>query len=186
MRASNCAIRSGCNSTVAAPRFSSRCAVQVVPGTATTCSPRDSTQASASCAMDACAARASLAYSSSSCRFAAYAAGANRGIVRRKSLASSEATSRRAPVRNPRASGLKATKVAPRLRQASITAISGLRVHNEYSLCTAAIGCTACARRSVSADTSDRPMARIFPSRTNSLSAPTLSSMGTALSQRCR
>ena len=66
------------------------------------------------------------------------------------------------------------------------TAISGLRVQSEYSVCSAAMGCTACARRSVPADTSDRPMLRILPSRTRSASAPTLSSMGTRLSQRCR
>ena len=40
--------------------------------------------------------------------------------------------------------------------------------------------------RSVAADTSDRPMARILPARTSSASAPTLSSIGTRLSQRCR
>ena len=53
----------------------------------------------------------------------------------------------RLPQRKPRATGLKATKAAPMSRQASSTAISGLRVHSEYSVCTAAIGCTAWALR---------------------------------------
>ena len=88
--------------------------------------------------------------------------------------------------RKPRASGLKATKAAPISRQVSSTAISGLRVHSEYSVCTAAIGCTACARRKVAADTSDRPSARTLPARTRSAIAPTDSSIGTVLSQRCR
>ena len=42
--------------------------------------------------------------------------------------------------RKPRASGLKATKPAPSSRQASSSTSSGLRVHSEYSDCTAAIG----------------------------------------------
>ena len=40
----------------------------------------------------------------------------------------------------------------------SSTATSGLRVQSEYSVCTAAIGCTAWALRMVAADTSHRPM----------------------------
>ncbi|MCY1377290.1 hypothetical protein D9M69_648540 [compost metagenome] len=90
------------------------------------------------------------------------------------------------PHRKPRPTGLKATKAMPNSRQVSSTAISGLRVHREYSVCTAVMGCTACARRKVGADTSERPMAWILPARTRSLKAPTLSSMGTCLSQRCR
>ena len=39
---------------------------------------------------------------------------------------------------------------------------------------------------SVAAETSDRPSARTLPARTRSLIAPTLSSTGTFLSQRCR
>ena len=64
----------------------------------------------------------------------------------------------------PRASGLKATKVAPVSRQASSTAISGLRVQSEYSVCIAAMGCSACALRSVAAETSDRPRLSTLPS----------------------
>ena len=88
--------------------------------------------------------------------------------------------------RAPRPTGEKATKVMPSSRQVSSTAISGFRVHSEYSVCSAATGCSAWALRKVGAETSERPMLRIFPARTRSPSAPTLSSMGTCLSQRCR
>ena len=71
-------------------------------------------------------------------------------------------------------------------RQACSTAISGLRVHSEYSVCTALMGCTAWARRKVAAETSLKPRARTLPSSTRRDIAPTESSMGTALSQRCR
>ena len=110
------------------------------------------------------------------------------GMVRRRSRSARLVTSRSAPPRKPRASGLKATKAAPISRQASSTAISGLRVHSEYSVCTAAIGCTAWARRSVAADTSDRPSARTLPSSTRRDIAPTESSIGTWFfrSTRCR
>src|SRR5262249_27321306 len=37
------------------------------------------------------------------------------------------------------------------------------RLISEYSICSAAIGCTACARRMVSAPTSGRPMGRTRP-----------------------
>ena len=40
---------------------------------------------------------------------------------------------------------------------ASMASVSTSRVHSEYSLCTAVIGCTAYARRSRSLVTSDRP-----------------------------
>ena len=95
-----------------------------------------------------------------------------------------------ASLRKPRATGLKATKAAPMSWQACSTAISGLRVHSEYSVCTAAIGCTACAFFSVEAETSLRPRARTLPACTRRAISPTLSSMGTAsapsLCQRCR
>ncbi len=101
-------------------------------------------------------------------------------------MASSVDTSRSVPVRKPRAVGLKATSAAPISWQACSTPISTLRLQSEYSDCTAAIGCTACARFSVAADTSDRPSARTLPCATSRAIAPTLSSMGTHLSQRCR
>ena len=50
----------------------------------------------------------------------------------------------------------KATKVVPSSAQASNTATSGLRVQGEYSVCSAVMGCSAWARRRVSAPTSDR------------------------------
>ncbi len=89
-------------------------------------------------------------------------------MPRRMSLASSVDTSRSAPVRKARAVGLKATSAAPMSRQACSTPISTLRLHSEYSDCTATIGCTAWARLSVAADTSDRPSARTLPCFTSS------------------
>ncbi len=74
----------------------------------------------------------------------------------------------------------------PSSLQASSTAISASRVHSEYSLCSAVIGWTACALRSVEAETSEMPMVLTLPSFTRSDSAPMLSSTGTRLSQRCR
>ena len=59
----------------------------------------------------------------------------NRGMFKRKSPCSScAAGSVSLPVRKPRASGLKATKVIPSSLQASSTAISALRLHREYSV----------------------------------------------------
>jgi aryl-alcohol dehydrogenase-like predicted oxidoreductase len=49
----------------------------------------------------------------------------------------------------------------------------------------AAKGCTACARRMVSAPASLSPRKRTFPSSTSRLIAPTVSSIGTAGSTRC-
>ena len=101
------------------------------------CSPCASSQASASCA--------GVQPASSRERGVAVE---QRQVARRSSRAGSAAcrggcpwrrsadTSRSVPVRKPRASGLKATKAAPSSRQASSTAISGLRVHSEYSVCT--------------------------------------------------
>jgi len=56
----------------------------------------------------------------------------------------------------------------PDIRCVGSTVLSGSRTKREYSLCTAAIGCTACPRRTVSADTSDKPKWSTFPTRTNS------------------
>ena len=50
--------------------------------------------------------------------------------------------------------------------------------------CRAAIGWTACARRTVAADISDTPMCRTYPAFTSSAIAPTVSSIGTAGSSR--
>ncbi len=46
------------------------------------------------------------------------------------------------PERNPRPSGLNGTKPMPSSRHTGRTARSGSRHHKEYSLCSAAIGCT--------------------------------------------
>ena len=52
---------------------------------------------------------------------------------------------------------LNGTKPMPSSSSAGSTSRSGSRVHSEYSLCTAATGCTACARRIVCAPASERP-----------------------------
>ena len=90
------------------------------------------------------------------------------------------------PARKPRAVGEKATSAAPSSAAASSTPSSTLRDQGEYSFCTAAIGWTACALRSVAAETSLSPIARTLPAATICPSAPTDSSIGTFLSQRCR
>jgi hypothetical protein len=46
-------------------------------------------------------------------------------------------------------------------------------VHKDYSICTAVIGCTACARLMSDADASDKPKCFTFPSCTNFFIAPT-------------
>ncbi|KPI22723.1 hypothetical protein OV320_1420 [Actinobacteria bacterium OV320] len=68
-------------------------------------------------------------------------------------------------------------------RQGSTSVIQS-RVHS--SDCTAVIGWTDCARLICSTLTSDRPMARALPAATVSARAPTLSSIGTCGSVRCR
>ena len=51
--------------------------------------------------------------------------------------------------------------------------LPGCATIGEYSVCTAAIGCTACARRIVAADISDSPIAPILPASFARASAPT-------------
>ena len=46
------------------------------------------------------------------------------------------------------------------------------RDQRDHSICTAVIGCTACARLMVSGLASDNPMYLTFPSSTNFLSSP--------------
>ena len=62
---------------------------------------------------------------------------------------------------------------------------SGSRVQREYSDWSAAIGWTACARRIVAAEASERPRWRTFPAVTSSAIAPTVSSIGVLASTRC-
>ncbi len=73
----------------------------------------------------------------------------------------------------------------PSSRQAGTISASMSRLKIDHSDWRAAIGWTAAARRSVSADASDRPTWRILPAATSSAMAPTVSSMGTRTSGRC-
>ena len=74
----------------------------------------------------------------------------------------------------------------PSSRHVGRISASTSRVHNEYSVCSAVIGCVACARRIVSGAASLRPMWRTLPSFTSSPIAPTVSSIGRLKSTRCR
>ena len=51
------------------------------------------------------------------------------------------------PVRNPLPNGLNGTRPMPSSSSVGMISASGSRVHSEYSLCSAATGCTAWARR---------------------------------------
>ncbi len=73
----------------------------------------------------------------------------------------------------------------PSSRAVGTTAVSMSRLKTDHSDCTAVIGATAAARRIVSADASESPMWLIFPASTSSVSAPTVSSIGTDGSARC-
>jgi hypothetical protein len=61
------------------------------------------------------------------------------------------------PVRNPRPSGLYATKPMPSSRTVGRISSSGSRLQSEYSVCSALTGWTACARRIVAGAASDSP-----------------------------
>jgi hypothetical protein len=111
---------------------------------------------------------------------------AKRGLFARQSPGETASRSVTVPVRNPRPSGLNGTKAIPSSRHAVITVASGSRVQSEYSDWSAVIGWTACARRSVATDTSESPRKRTLPAATNSLIAPTDSSIGTSRSTRWR
>ena len=58
-------------------------------------------------------------------------------------------------------------------------------MNKEYSVCSAVIGCTACALRIVATEASDRPRCVTLPASTSSFIAPTVSSIGTDWSTRC-
>ena len=118
--------------------------------------------------------------------FAAMCSSSNRGRLRRKSPAPKSELDWNAPVRYPRPRGLNGTSPTPSSRIAGRIDSSMPRSHSEYSLCTALIGCTWLARRMVSAPTSERPRKRTLPASTSSFIAPTVSSIGTAGSLRCR
>ncbi len=79
--------------------------------------------------------------------------------------------------------GLSEAAPATIRRACAVHPIAALQT--EYSVCSAAIGWTACARRIVAALASERPRCRTLPARTSSAIAPTVSSIGTVLSTRC-
>ncbi len=110
---------------------------------------------------------------------------AKRGFFWRKSPSGRSSGERKRPVRNPRPSGLYGTKPMPSSAVSGSSSSSGSRDHSEYSVCSAWIGWTACARRIVSGAASDRPRKRTLPCRTSSAIAPTVSSIGTFGSTRC-
>ena len=67
----------------------------------------------------------------------------------------------------------------PSSRQTGSTSSSGSRVHSEYSVWSAVIGCSRWARRMVSGAASESPMKRTLPRSTSRAIAPTVSSIGT-------
>ena len=62
-----------------------------------------------------------------------------------------------APVRKPRPNGLNGTTPMPSSRQVGTISSSSSLLHSDHSLCSAAIGWTAAARRMVSTEASDSP-----------------------------
>ncbi len=72
----------------------------------------------------------------------------------------------------------------PSSRQVGRISSSIPRESSEYSIWRSLIGCTAAARRIVSAPTSESPMWRTCPAWTSSAMAPTVSSIGTSGSSR--
>jgi hypothetical protein len=89
--------------------------------------------------------------------FALRASSVNRGNAARKSVLSNFVEASIVPVKNPCPSGLQGTKPIPNSSQVGSTSGSGSLVHIEYSLWTAVIDWTACARRMVFAPASERP-----------------------------
>ena len=73
----------------------------------------------------------------------------------------------------------------PSSRAVGTISRSSSRVNSDHSLCSAAIGCTSHASRSVAALTSESPRWRTLPAFTSSAIAPTLSAIGTSGSRRC-
>ncbi len=102
-----------------------------------------------------------------------------RGRWRRKSSADKTPGSVVVPVQEAAAKrGCMAQSRPPARGRCGGIPASGSRLHSEYSVCTAAIGCTLQARRSVTSRSSDRPIWRILPSLTRSAIVPTTSSTG--------
>ena len=167
--------------------FSSRCSKLRVPGIGTTATD----DLSAACRSHASATWAGVAFNlwavsrtaSMIARFAVCACPISRGMRRRSSAFSRVSA---APTRNPRPNGDEAMNAAPTAASAGTTECSTSRLHTDHSDWTAAIGCTAAARRSSSAVTSLNPRWFTIPCCTSSTMAPTVSSMGTVGSTRCR
>ncbi len=171
--------------TSVAAQFSSRYLRRLVPGMGTMSSPWASSQASATCPAVARFAAASCLTFSTSFRFAARFSPWKRGkrIIRASVAGSVPAPI--APVSRPRPSGLYGTKPIPSSRVVFKISASTWRSKIEYSVWSALIGCTACARRIVFGLASDSPRKRTLPAFTSSAIAPTVSSIGTVLSTRC-
>ena len=110
---------------------------------------------------------------------------ANRGIWARRSLSAKLVVVSIVPVRNPLPSGENGTNPIPSSAHTVSTSASGRRHHRLYSLWIAVTGCTACARRMVSAAASDMPKCLTLPASTRSLTAPAISSIGTSGLTRC-
>ena len=71
------------------------------------------------------------------------------------------------------------TNPMPSSRTVASTSFSSRsRVHSDHSVCSAVIGCTACALRIVAGDASEMPRWRTLPASTSSASAPHVSSIG--------
>jgi hypothetical protein len=73
-------------------------------------------------------------------------------------------------------SGLKATSPMPSSSMVGMISFSCCLVHNEYSLCKAATGRIACARRIVAAPASDNPKCFTLPDTIKSFTVPATSS----------
>ena len=101
--------------------------------------------------------------SSTRARLCSSASPENRGICARRSLAAKVVEVSTVPVRKPLPSGLNGTNPMPSSAQAASTSCSGRRHHRLYSLWIAVTGCTAWARRIVSAAASDMPKCLTLP-----------------------
>ncbi len=129
-----------------APRFSSRRCSFVVPGIGTIQGFCASSHARATWAGVAFIRSAAALRTSTKAMLALRASGEKRGTRFLKSVASNFVFSSIFPVRKPAPSGLNGTKPIPSRPRVGRSSTSGPRQKSEYSLCTAVIGSTACAR----------------------------------------
>jgi F420-dependent oxidoreductase-like protein len=114
----------------------------------------------ATCAVVAACARAIAATLSTKATLRARLSFWNRGTMRARwsPLAAISDSERIFPVSSPRPSGLYGTRPIPSARQVARMSVSTPRVNSEYSDCSAAMGCSAAARRKVWLLVSDRPI----------------------------